>query len=111
MNPLTLESGLCPRCRVENSKHIDACHACGAALPWRGYEASRLAALEAEAAVRKDIAMWLRLLWLTGGGLIYLFGAFLWAGNIMDFYPTIPGLGYLIMAAGICTLKRANDLS
>ena len=34
------------------------------------------------------------------GGLVLVAGAFLWAGNVVGFFRTFPGVGYITMAIG-----------
>ncbi len=37
------------------------------------------------------------------GGIIFLAGVFFWFGNVLGFYPTFPGVGYIVgmIGAGI----------
>ena len=34
------------------------------------------------------------------GGLIFVAGAIFWLGNVLRFYPTFPGVGYITMMIG-----------
>ena len=111
MSAFTLESGPCPLCQTENSKHIDQCHSCGVVLPWSGEESKRIAALAIEEANRKDTPIWLRALLVTTGGLLVLVGVFLYFGQLLCFYRTAPLLGYVILLVGVAIFKKGNDMS
>lgn len=41
------------------------------------------------------------------GGLIFLIGVFLFLGNIVGFFPTFPGAGYITIALGGLLYRRA----
>jgi len=41
------------------------------------------------------------------GGLIFLVGVFLFLGNVVGFFPSFPGAGYLTLALGGWLYKRA----
>ena len=112
MHGFTLESGACPACDAENSKHIDACHACGQTLPWAGQEAQRQQAqmqiLQAEAPVRARSNLERGAL-MIGGATLFVFGLFLWCGNVFGFYPSFSGAGYLTIVLGGTLFKVGND--
>ena len=44
----------------------------------------------------------------VAGALIFVVGLFLFLGNIIGFFPTFPGVGYLTMAVGGILYKKAN---
>jgi UPF0716 family protein affecting phage T7 exclusion len=42
------------------------------------------------------------------GGLVLMLGAFLWLGNVIGFFPTVPFLGYLTMLGGGAMMRSAS---
>lgn len=42
-----------------------------------------------------------------GGALVFVLGIFLFLGNVLGFYPTFPGVGYITMAIGGAMWKAA----
>lgn len=107
MQGFTLDSGACPACKTENSKHIDACHACGQALPWAGTEAARQLSVQAEVRPRTRGNFERGALMIVGAGL-FVTGLFLWCGNVFGFYPTFAGAGYITIIAGGALFKIGN---
>ena len=107
MQGFTLDSGACPACQTENSKHIDACHACGQALPWAGTEAARQRSVEVESQPRHRSNFERGALMIIGACL-FVTGVFLWCGNVFHFYVTFGGAGYITALMGGALFKIGN---
>ena len=104
---ITLDFGKCAACGESNSKTLQNCRACGAALPWaKGIKnsVSTPSGATPNPSSKPKIglgdlaygAMAVQLL----GGLIFVAGAFFWLGNVLRFFPTFPGVGYITMLIG-----------
>lgn len=110
MHEFTLESGACPACATQNSKHIDACHACGKPLPWAGEEARRQASrAQTEVQLRRGRGNAERAALMIVGALVFVLGIFLWCGNVFGFYPTFGGTGYVTAIVGGALFKWGNN--
>lgn len=97
---VTFDFGKCPACGENNSKSVQVCRACGAALPWaKTAKPAKEAGSGISLPSAGDVA-WAAIGVQILGGLIFLAGAFFWCGNVFGFYPTFPGVGYITMAIG-----------
>jgi UPF0716 family protein affecting phage T7 exclusion len=43
------------------------------------------------------------------GAVVFAAGLFIWLGNVLGFFPTIPMLGYLTMLGGGALARSGND--
>ncbi len=112
---VTFDFGQCAACGDNNSKTLQQCRSCGAALPWAKNvkaPASNFAAPGAppsnpgpQNAPTKpkiglgDIAYGPMVVQLLGG-FLFVAGVFLWCGNVFRFFPTFPFVGYITAIIG-----------
>jgi hypothetical protein len=97
---ITLESRPCPVCGQENSVHINNCHQCGAVLPWAGEESTKVLTEPPKTTEPRQISPSQRkrlIAMYMVGGVIFIFGALLWIGNVSGLFPTFTGAGYITM--------------
>ncbi len=92
---ISLEYGKCAGCGKEQSKALDNCRECGAALPWnKGAMKIQNSANSSPKMGVGDIA-WAAMGVQIFGGIVFVAGVFFWFGNVLGFFPTFPGLGYI----------------
>ncbi|MDQ3814144.1 MAG: hypothetical protein M3347_09360 [Armatimonadota bacterium] len=108
---VTLDVGQCAGCGEKNVKKMQFCRSCGELLPWakqpkaaKAVDTTKPSALPTSS----DIGP---ILLAGAGGLTFLAGAFFFAGNVLGFFPTFPGLGWLTMGIGgfLFKLGTGND--
>jgi hypothetical protein len=93
----TFDFGKCTACGDNNSKSVQQCRSCAAALPWakpaKGNSGS------SKGIGLGDIAFGGMAVALLGG-VVFLAGIFLFLGNVLGFFPTFPGVGYITIMIG-----------
>jgi ribosomal protein L40E len=92
----TVEYGACAQCETQNPKSLTTCRQCGAPLPWTK---------ESKSASSSSSSLDLSILVPILGGLIFCVGVFLWFGNVLGFYRTLSGAGYITAAVGAVIFK------
>ncbi|HEX9996007.1 MAG TPA: hypothetical protein VGB45_02605 [Abditibacterium sp.] len=99
---VTFDFGKCGACGESNSKSIQQCRACGAPLPWaKSAPAASSGGLKiGDSKIGLGDVAWAAMGVQILGGVIFLAGCFFWAGNMLRFYPTFPGLGYILLVIG-----------
>lgn len=129
---VTVDFGTCAQCGEKNSTAATKCRNCGAVL-WgvktKGKAAPSItnapqivnpptlpngrtplpppATIDKSVSNRNFGAIGVQLF----GGLIFLIGVFLFAGNVLGFFPTFPGAGWLglIIGGGVWRAGAAMD--
>jgi hypothetical protein len=108
---VTYDFGKCASCGDTNSKSIQMCRSCGAPLPWAKQQSARSGSVDIGSKIGvSDIAYGAIATWIVGG-LVCLGGAFLWLGNVLGFFPTVPMVGYITICIGaaICRFAATMD--
>jgi hypothetical protein len=94
----TFDFGKCAACGDNNSKSVQQCRSCAAALPW-AKPAKNSSGSSGSGMGLGDIAFGGMAVALLGG-LIFLAGIFLFLGNFLGFFPTFTGAGYITIMIG-----------
>ena len=98
---ITLDYGKCAACGHENSKTLSNCRGCNALLPWaKGASPANSSSGGTKTRIGAGDIAWKAMSVQIVGGIIFLAGVFLWFGNVLDFYPTFRGLGYIVGLIG-----------
>lgn len=129
---VTIDVGVCPACDTKNSTSADYCRNCREGLPWSkkarkvaagtGAQATPAVAAAPAAALPSpapkasglglkvsDVA-WLAMGVQIFGGIVFLAGVFFWFGNVLGFYPTFRGLGYIVGVVGLILWRAGAEM-
>ena len=114
---VTFDFGTCAACGENNSKTLQQCRSCGAALPWsKAKKASAPAPIAAPQNSpsktkidRGEIAYGAMTVQLLGGLLIVV-GVFLWLGNRYRFFPSFPFAGQITALIGFAMWRYGAEM-
>ena len=90
----TIDFGVCDQCSERNAKTLKNCRSCNAVLPW--VKPAKTAAAKIDKPKTQYAIPPVQII----GGLVFVLGAVLWCGNVIGFFPTFPGAGYITLAIG-----------
>ncbi|MBW3636751.1 MAG: hypothetical protein KY445_09860 [Armatimonadetes bacterium] len=123
---VTFDFGQCAACGDNNSKTLQQCRSCGAALSWAkpvkipaanfgapGASPSNPGPQNAPAKPKiglGDIAYGAMAVQLLGG-FLFVAGLFLWCGNRFHFFPTFPFAGHITAIIGAVMWRFGSEMN